>query len=185
MKTIINNNNFLARKMSDIPDKLLDEFSRFKKSLKKNGFNLIISTYNDLSARNTVIDKIGEYQLSCIIDSSLKSMPHISDFDYQIQEAAKKYSVINVINLEIRDDDDFSIFLRELNFHRERIAQYAPVNIIFWILEYRIKEFITLAPDLWAWNSSVLDFTIKKEFSSLEPIPVNPEVSELNLLSIR
>ncbi len=184
----INQHNLAVtvKRNGELPPALLDEYSGIVKSIKKYGFNFIIATYNDVTTRNSVIDRITSFHpTTSIIDATALKTPDIYDFEHQIHECAQNSSIEHIINIEYRPDADFTTFLRELNFHREHIAQLAPVNMVFWILEYRAKDFITVAPDLWSWNSGVFTFTIEKEPLPLETLPDNPEIAELNLTATR
>ena len=170
----------------DIPSALMEEYGGFAKSIKKKGFNLLVAIYNDVPTRKTIIDRISSTHLQTrIIDASSSNTPEIYDFEREIHDSAENSRVLQIINIEYRPDADFVPFLKELNFHRERIALLAPVNLVVWVLEYRVKDLITVAPDLWAWNSGVFTFTIEKEPNQLELLPENIEISELNLQSRR
>lgn len=170
----------------DLPSVLLDEYTKFVKSIKKKGFNFLVAIYNDVSTRKTIIDHLSSlYTTSCVIDTAVEKTPDHYDFERKIQEAAQHSTIEHIINIEYRPDAEFISFLQSINFHRELLAKLAPVNFVIWILEYRAKDLITIAGDLWSWNSGVFTFTIEKEPTPLEPLPENPEIVELNFASTR
>ena len=168
-----------------LPD-IAHEYAGFVKSIKKKGFNYIVAIYNDVSTRNTIIDALSSLNAaSCVIDIAASKTPDVYEFERKIEEAAQDSIIEHIINIEYRSDKEFISFLQSINFHREFLAQLAPVNLVIWILEYQVKNLITVAPDLWSWNSGVFTFTIEKEPLSLEHLPENLEIIELNLAHTR
>ena len=81
-----------------------------------------------------------KHYLTVSIDISPKNVPSTAMFENSLSLHARDYAVINVFNLEGRTkEDELLTFLREINFHRERIADSAQSNILLWVLEYQVK----------------------------------------------
>ncbi|MCD4747036.1 MAG: tetratricopeptide repeat protein [Bacteroidales bacterium] len=181
------NNEILSTKL------LNDEFYQLLKSIKSSGsFNLIFVEHNKPSFRDEIIQKMEAVQHnSAVIDLSYNKIPTFYDFEKELKKKAKSHNIIHLINIHKRDkelkknDKKFKKFIEGLNFHREQIAQLAPVNIFFWVLEYLTKEFITGAPDLWAWNSYLFNFSKPEDemqgLSELQLIEKDTSITELNL----
>ncbi|MBN1290385.1 MAG: tetratricopeptide repeat protein, partial [Candidatus Latescibacteria bacterium] len=166
-----------------------NELRRLVKMIKRpKKFNLIFVEYNDQALRRYIIQETEKlkYQTSATLDLSPESLPNVALFEENLRHLAEDYSIIHVYNLESHtDEDDFLLFLHEINFHRERIANSTPANIIFWVLEYQIKQFITQAPDFWSWNSAAIRFHSEKISEGLEPIPEDHAIAELNMPETR
>jgi len=172
-----------------LPEKHAKELQRFIKAIKRpKKYNLLIVEYNDQALRRHLIEEIDtlKFQPSIKLDLSLDKIPNTAVFEKNLRNLSQDYSIIHVYNLESRtSEDDFRTFLQEINLHRERIARIAPVNIVFWVLEYQMKRIITDAPDFWAWNSAVLSFHTEKVTEGLEPIPEDHAIAELNVPETR
>jgi len=167
----------------------VEELKRLKKTLKRaRWFNLIVIEYNDQSLRREVFDEIKElgHFSFAQLDLSPVNLPSVSLFEDNLRHLAQDFTVIHLYNLEsYTSEDDRRAFLQQINLHRERIADTAQVNILFWVLEYQVKELMTQAPDFWAWNSAVIRFHSEKEGIKLEALPEDHAIAELNMPETR
>ena len=67
------------------------------------------------------------------------------------------YGVEDVLSEARRDERD--AFLRVLNFKRENLQRAVPHPVVLWVPEFALRILAVNAPDLWAWRSSVLEFS--------------------------
>jgi len=162
---------------------LNDEFFRLLKTFKeKEGFNLIVVEFNDIPLRDKLIRKIEEIKrCTGIIDFSDPSISSLTDFENLLAQQAKKNKILHLVNLSLLEDENLIFhFLEGINMHREKIASLAPVNVIFWMQEFLLKDFILKAPDFWAWHTYSLDFKVKKEKTGQIISPEQAEVAEID-----
>jgi tetratricopeptide (TPR) repeat protein len=71
---------------------------------------------------------------------------------------AQAHPLVHVLGLENWHRTRPDTF-RLLNYRREHIAATCPAAMLFWLIPPDVTRLATEAPDLWAWRTSVLDFT--------------------------
>ena len=121
----------------------------------KGGFRLIFAQYDDSLYRDTLASRLSyEYENSDVL--RVEKDESFLEFESKVSRLTSK-DFLQVIGLE----DPFFINSEEwyggFNFHRERIAGLS-VKLLIWLDEFSLSVFPTMAPDMWAWQSGVIEF---------------------------
>ncbi len=149
------------------------EFDRLFKLIKNPaGFRLIILQFNDPAYRDALIRKIGQLNSqSAVLSLTLEKFPTFQSFEKGLKYLAGHSPLINLVNLEnwLFPEGTKSMVVG-FNYHRESIAKDCPIQLFLWMTETDIKTFAIDAPDMWAWRSAVLDFSVEKAGPVHEPV---------------
>jgi tetratricopeptide (TPR) repeat protein len=118
-----------------------------------DGFRLIIALFNDPSYRDRITAALPA-------GASLKIVPDadVGWFELELAGLARSGRPVYLTGLETWFDEDPPRRIRGLNYHRERLAEVAPVPILCWLPSVLAAELAREAPDLWAWRELVADF---------------------------
>ena len=85
----------------------------------------------------------------------------LADAPTDAERAVFVYGLEDVLSEARSDERD--AFLRVLNFKRENIQRAVPHPVVLWVPEFALRILATEAPDLWAWRSSVLEFSSPRD----------------------
>jgi tetratricopeptide (TPR) repeat protein len=165
-----------------------DLLSRLRKLLSrgKNDFRLFILEFNNPLYRNKVIDHIDRFPTTAVRFVPNDDIRDFWEFEQRLAELCKDYDIVHILNLELWLKDKLSQQenpWRGFNYHRELIAEQCQTNLMLWLSKSDIKAFALHAPDMWAWRTDVLDFSIKplespflltQEFSNFSVEPKAP-----------
>jgi len=171
-----------------LPDHLLNELKALKKALlAENRFNLIVAEYNSFDVQKQIIEELSKLnKTNCVFDIAKNNCADLAAFETALAAHAGTSNVVHIINLHhSRSNEERIEFTQLLNNHRERIAQLAPANIVFWILEMYVKDFIIHAPDFWAWKTTLISFATPIESGNLHFSVLSPDITALDTVNVR
>jgi tetratricopeptide (TPR) repeat protein len=130
------------------------ELARVRNALcEPDGFRLIIALFNDPAYRERITAALPA-------GTALKIAPgaEVGWLERQLAELAHSGRPVYLTGLETWFDDDPPRRIRGLNYHRERLAEVAPIPILCWLPAVLAADLAREAPDLWAWRELVADF---------------------------
>ncbi len=140
----------------------------------RSGFSLLVLQYNDPVYRDKVISYLNLHAKSPTVFRPDPQSGY-ADFEKRLPDLASGHDLIHVVGLsEWLTGGSRNEKFRGLNYHREYIAEKAPVVIALWMTEKDIRDFALQAPDMWAWRTAVIDFAVSARK------PVELELSRLD-----
>ncbi|MDR3554143.1 MAG: tetratricopeptide repeat protein [Syntrophobacteraceae bacterium] len=141
----------------------------------RGGFPLLVLQYNDPVYRDKVIPYLNLHAKNPAVFRPDPQSGY-ADFEKRLPELAAGHDLIQIVGLsEWLTGASRTEKFRGLNYHREYLAEKAPVAIALWMTENYIRDFALQAPDMWAWRTAVIDFAV----SSRKPVEL--ELSHLDL----
>ncbi len=126
-------------------------------------FKLVLLQFNDTVYRDALITKINDVVTTpAVLHITNEAFPNFHNMEARLAELARQHALIHVTGLDhwlpIGAPNQFIGF----NYHRDAIAENSPVSLLLWLTKEHICDFATLAPDMWAWRSAVLNFSLGK-----------------------
>ncbi len=126
----------------------------------RNGFSLLVLQYNDPAYRDKIIPHLNLHAKNPTVFRPDPQSGY-ADFEERFVQFAAGHDLIHVVGLsEWLTGGSRNEKFRGLNYHREYIAEKAPVVIALWMTEKDIRDFALQAPDMWAWRTAVIDFAV-------------------------
>ncbi len=129
------------------------------RSVAGAGFRLVVLEWNDPRDRAAVIAHLeGLFPGAAKLELQAHEPPDFTVLLTRLAALAEAHPLVHVLDLENwrrKRPDTF----RLLNYRREHIAATCPAAILLWLIPPDVTRLATEAPDLWAWRTSVLDFT--------------------------
>jgi len=141
------------------------ELLRLRKLLTATSdFRLIILEFNDPVYRDKLIQHIDGFptrSARLVLDETINDF---SDFEEALAKLCKEHDAVHVIGLEtwLKDGKAEENRWKGFNYHREKLAELCPARLLLWMIGPDIKKFAIQSPDMWAWRTDVLDFSIKR-----------------------
>ncbi len=127
------------------------------------GFSLLIGLFNDAAYRDKVATQLRDGRFGGSIVDATTAAGDYNHLEQQIADRSRQ--PIQLVKTE-RWSPESSELWRAMNYHRERIATICPNPLIIWVPEWEAQDFVTEAPDIWAWRSGVFDFTHTREVAT-------------------
>jgi len=136
------------------------DFLRLQRILQSRpSFKLILCQFNAPLYRDRVIA-----QVNATLPSPgvwvLPADPDAALFEAELAAQSIGHDCLHLIELDQWLAKDQEGVLRLFNYHRERIVELAPVPLLLWVSPAQVTPFARQAPDMWAWRTAVLDFTL-------------------------
>jgi tetratricopeptide (TPR) repeat protein len=137
------------------------QFERLMKATA--GFTLVLLQYNDSAYRDNLIPYLEQYAQSpgrMIVEPDTPF--HI--FEEQLAALSANHDLVQVLGLnQWLSGKERAARVRGFNYHRELIAERVHTMVALWLIEDDIRAIALDAPDMWAWRSGVLDFSVMRQ----------------------
>lgn len=134
---------------------------RFQRLLRHpGGFQLILAAYNLPLYRDSLIAKATPtgFATSSLSISRDADPANLVD---QLHELSSKHRIIHLFGMDEWLHQAGTSGLHALNYRREKLAAEVQSTLVIWLSSDNITALAREAPDLWAWRSAVLDFSVR------------------------
>lgn len=135
---------------------------------KERGFRLIVATFSDTAYRSQMIAHLSKFITgnTCL---DIEAEHDFSEVLNQLYCLPSNTVLVQVLGATawLQDPARATDLLHGLNYQREQFAANCPFVIVLWLYDAQVRELAQNTPDMWAWRTAVLDFTLLPETETI------------------